>query len=241
LRYLDKSAVAKMSPEVFARTVPFFLSQTGLGYRRDRLPDFVPSWTIYSNSALKGRMTLLNDMRDVMGAALITLGYSPNTRNPDEIQNAASLILEWKKNIAKFENEQYKNGIATAEFLVVQGFRGELLQVAEENNSVGFALPIEGSLLSYDLMAIPQGARQVELALAFINTLYLPEHAAKNMEKIFERMPNTGAYELLPPALRENPTLFPTEEEMARAFLIEDLGEDILLYRKAWEMIKESS
>lgn len=60
------------------------------------------------------------------------LGYSLNTRDVQELEEARDVVIRWKRNLAKFENEQYKNGIASGEFLLVHGYNGDILQVMEE-------------------------------------------------------------------------------------------------------------
>ncbi len=240
LKNLDRSVLKPIEKSLLQYSVPFAVSYTGLGYRQDRIKDFQPSWTVYGNSRYRGRMTLLNDERETLGIALITLGFSPNTINESEIEQAADLLIKWKKNIAKFENEQYKNGIATAEFLIVQGYSSDLMQVAEENLDVAFSFPKEGSIISYDQMAIPKGAQDSDLAYEFMNFLYQPEVAAKNMKRIFERIPNKAAYPLLPEKTLKLIGIFPSQSIFEKLQPLEDVGDHILLYHKAWERVKES-
>src|SRR5262245_11347413 len=121
--------------------IPYLVSYTGLAYRKDRIQDFLPSWTIFGDARYKGRMTMLNDVRETVGASLITLGYSANSTDPTEIHQAADQLIRWKPNLAKFESEQYKNGIASAEYLIVHGYGGDILQVMQENPMVAFAYP----------------------------------------------------------------------------------------------------
>ena len=240
LKNLDREVLKPIEKSLLQYSVPFAVSYTGLGYRRDRIDDFDFSWRVYGDKKYRRRMTLLNDEREVLGIALITLGHSPNSTDEEEIEAAADLVIEWKKNIAKFENEQYKNGIATAEFLIVQGYSSDLMQVADENPNVGFAFPKEGAIISYDQMAIPKGAQDVDLAYEFMNFLYTPGVAARNMERIFERIPNKEAYLLLSKKTLGLIGLFPPPEIFEKLVPLEDVGEHILLYHKAWERVKES-
>jgi spermidine/putrescine transport system substrate-binding protein len=221
--------------------VPYMISTTGIAYRRDRVKAFEPSWGIFARTDLKGRMTMLNDIREAMGAALKYLGYSINTTRPEEIDKAVDQLIEWKRNLAKFESEQYKNGIASAEYLVVQGYGGDILQVIQENQEVDFAYPIQGMLMSIDYLVIPKNAKEVELAHAFINYLLDGEVAAENM--VFGRhlSPNIAGYDKLPASLRNNPILFPSEETLAKAEVIMNLDQENALYNKAWDRIKAAN
>ena len=69
-------------------------------------------------------MTMLNDVRETIGAALKYLGYSYNSRSGQELAEARDLLISWKRNLAKFENDQYKNGLVSGEFPYVRVTRG---------------------------------------------------------------------------------------------------------------------
>lgn len=218
--------------------IPFLVSFSGLGYREDRIPDLNPSWSVFANSDYKGRMTMLNDIREALGAALKFLGYSLNTTDEKQIDEAADVLIEWKKNLAKFESELFKNGIASAEYLVVQGYSSDILQVRQEDKNVQFLIPDEGTSISIDCMAIPQKAKNSEMAHHFINFFLEPENGAENMAYIMALSPNTGAYELLNPELRENTILFPPKSIFDKSEVINDLGFSLELYFRAWDKVK---
>jgi len=240
LKYLDRSILKPIEMTLLQHSVPFSVSYTVLGYRKDRISHLDGTWCIFGDRKYRGRMTILNDYRETLGIALLCLGYSPNTLNQNEIDEAARLLIGWKKNIAKFENEQYKNGIATAEFLIVQGYSSDFLQVQRENPNVAIVFPRQGTLVSYDQFAIPKGAKNQDLAYAFIDFMYDPKVAAANMEEISLRIPNKAAYRYLPPELNHSQALFPSDEILNKLVPIEDLGEGIRLYQMAWEKVKES-
>lgn len=236
--FLDSVYLKRMRAEDLASGIPYMISFTGIGYRKDKLKDFVPTWGIFNDKRLKGRMTLLNDMRETLAACLLYLGYSINTDKKEEIEAAADLLIRWKQNLAKFENEQYKNGIATAEFLAVQGYNGDIAQVMSENPFVGFAYPEEGTAFSIDLVAIPKNAPNQALAHAFINYLLEPEVAAENMAFTQFLSPNVGAYELLDSDIKDNAAIFPPKEVLEKAELLKQVDEAINLYIDAWDRAK---
>lgn len=221
--------------------IPFLIAFSGIAYRKDRLLTIEPSFQVFGRKDLKGRITLLNDLRDVMGAALKAGGHSVNSRDPREIDAAAEQIINWKQNIAKFESEQYKSGIAGAEFLIVHAHSIDIAQVQQENQDVVFIYPKEGAVISIDCIAMPTGVQNKELAYAFINFMLEPHHAAENMAYIHSLIPVRSAYKLLDPALRSNPLLFPSQQDKDRMEIIEDVGDNILYYYKAWDRAKNSS
>ncbi|NCC50329.1 MAG: spermidine/putrescine ABC transporter substrate-binding protein [Spartobacteria bacterium] len=238
LKNLDPAYLDLAMDRAMAYSVPYMLSITGIGYLTDRLPDFEASWTMFNDPAVKGACTLLNDMRETIGAGLKARGYSLNSTSEAELAEARDQVIEWKRNIAKFENEQYKNGLASEEFILVHGYSGDILQVQEENENIDFAIPREGTSITFDDMVIPRDARNVALAHKFINYLHDPEVAAENTEYISYLCPNKASYAYLSEETRENPILFPPEEVVANLEVVADLGEENAKYTKVWDQIK---
>ena len=146
-------------------SVPYMLTNTGLAYLKSKVKDFEPTWAMFDRADLKGRMTMLNDMRETIGAALKFLGYSLNTTDDGELAQARDVVIRWKKNLAKFENEQYKTGLASGEFLLVHGYSGDILQVAgrERRHRLRRA-PQEGTLDRLRRPGDPKDAEGVDLA-----------------------------------------------------------------------------
>ena len=214
------------------------MTPTGLSWRNDRLNAFDPSWNIFSDSSLKHRMTMLNDPREAIGAALKYLGCSANTTSADELERAKNQLIQWKQNLAKFESEQYKNGIASGEYIVVQGYSGDILQVMQENDKVSFGLPKEGTTTSIDFFVIPKDAQKVALAHEFINYLYAPQNAASNMNFTCYLCPNTEALNLVNPRLKTLFQEFLAEEALQKIEIIHDLGAASSLYNKTWDEVK---
>ena len=219
-------------------SVPYTVTITCLGYLGSKVPDFKPTWGMLDREDLRGRMTMLNDHREVIGVALKFLGYSLNTLDDQQLAVAKEVVLRWKKNLAKFENEQYKNGLASGEFLLVHGYSGDLMLVQAENEDIRIAVPEEGSQINFDDMVIPVGAPQSELAHQMINFILEPQVAAELTEFIYFLCPNLPSYELLAAETRADPILFPPADVVAKLETLADLGEDNAKYTKLWDEIK---
>lgn len=219
-------------------SVPYMVGTTGIGYLKSRVPDFKPSWSMFSRAELGRRMTLLNDMRETIGSALKHLGYSLNSTDESQLAQARDLIISWKGNIAKFESEQYKNGLVSGEFLVVQGYSGDIMQVMEENPDIAYAIPEEGTSVYVDELAVPAGAPEPVLAHAFINFLHDPEVAALNTEAVYFLCPNLPSYDLLSEAIRDNPAVVVPHSVLEKCEVVEDLGEGNAKYVQVWDQIK---
>jgi spermidine/putrescine transport system substrate-binding protein len=196
---------------------------------------------MFNETALKGRMTMLSDMRETMGAALKYLGYSLNSRNDKELELARDVVIAWKKNLAKFESEQYKGGLASGEFLLVHGYSGDLLQVQKENPDIDFVIPVEGTSIACDDLVIPKDSKQAQLAHAFINFIHDSDVAAENTNFISYVCPNRASYSKVDPELRNNPAVFLAPEVKAKCEVIEDLGQDTAKYTRIWDQIKAAN
>lgn len=235
-RFIRKVALDKQ----MTYSVPFMSGTTGLAIRADRVDEYEASWHIYEREDLKGRMTLLNDPREVLGAALRTLGYSFNTTNPEEVAQAGELVKKWKANIAKFGSDEYKPGIASGEFFVSQGFSGDIMQVVDEaeEGAIVYVLPKEGFSFWADDMTILKDAPDKELAYAFINYLHRPEVAAKNMEFNYYLCPNSAAYELVSDEMKADEMVFLPADVLENGEQIMPLGEKDRIYQEVWSNVR---
>jgi spermidine/putrescine transport system substrate-binding protein len=222
-------------------SVPYMLVWSGIAYLEGRVKDVRPTWGMFDRADLKGRMTMFNDMRESIGAALKLLGYSINTVDPKELEAAEAVLLRWKKNLAKFDNEQYKIGLASGEFLLVHAWNGDIFQVRKENPDVRFFIPEEGTIISCDDLVIAKGTKQSALAHAFINFLHDPAVAAENTDFIYYLCPNKDAYPLLAPEIRTNTGIFVKPEIMAKSEIIANLKDATALYVKVWDRVKSAN
>lgn len=235
---VDREYLAIAIDSGMVHSVPYMLTNTGVGYLRSKVGELEPTWAVFDRSDLKGRMTMLNDMRETMGAALKSLGYSLNSTDSLQLEQAKDVVLRWKRNLAKFENEQYKGGLASGEFVVVHGYNGDLMQARAENPDIAFLAPREGLSLSCDDLVIPKDAKQVELAHRFIDFLHDPEVAAENSVAIQYLCPNSASYDRLPADFVNDPALRLAPEVRARSEVIRDLGADLVKYTRIWDVIK---
>lgn len=219
-------------------SVPYMLAPTGIAYVSDRVENTEPTWRVFERTDLKGRMTMLNDSRETLGAALKTLGHSINTVDEAQIAAARDLVIEWKKNLAKFESDQYDSGLASSEFFLSQAYAGDAFQAQEDNEAIEFVLPAEGTSVACDDLVISKNAPNPELAYAFIDFLTDPANAAANMEYIYYLAPNKTAYDLVSKEFREIEALFLDAETMRKCEVIDDLGEKNALYNAAWDAVR---
>jgi spermidine/putrescine transport system substrate-binding protein len=219
-------------------SVPYMISFSGIAYNTEKIGDFEPSWTMFDRTDLKGRITLLNDMRETIGAALKLNGYSYNSINDAELEKARQTVMRWKKNIAKFDVDEAKRGLEAGEFFLIHNYNGDALQLIEQNDRLAFAVPREGTSISVDDLVIPVTAPNADLAYRFIEHLLEAEVSAKNMEFISYLAPNTVAQKLMPAEFMANPAIMPSRDIMKKSDVLRDLGAHNAKYTKIWDSIK---
>ena len=222
--------------------VPYMISNSGIGYLQSKVDDsFIPSLAVFDNPKYAGRMTMLNDMRETIGTALRFLGYSMNTTNLKELEEAGDLLIRWKKNLAKFEADLYKNGLISGEFIVSHGYNGDIFQLMTENDDIKYVIPQEGTTLSCDIMVILKGSKNTELAYKFINYMLRPEVSAENMEYVYFIAPNKAAYDLVSEEVRNEPAVFLSPEVLKKSEVMIDLGEKNILFSNVWDRVKAAN
>ena len=225
------------------------MTYTGFCYLKDKIPEGadVGSWAILGDAALKGRMTLLDDIREVIGAGLMYLGYSLNTDDPAEIDAAVEQVLKWRANIRKFDGESYKTEVPSGATWLGHGYSIDSTQIIvgdedegmDPREDIGFSLPREGFSVAFDEMVIAADAKRPDLAYAFINYIYTPEVAAANMDYICGPNPVAGGIALLDEDYRN--LIILDAETLAKGQVIkgfDDRPEVMELYNKAWDRIK---
>ena len=233
----------------FAWSIPYAVTYTGLAYLKNKIPEGVDveSWAVLGNPAFKGRVTLLDDIREVIGCALMYLGYSVNSTDAKEISAAVDQVLKWRANIRKFDGESYKTEVPGGSTWIGHGYSTDVAQVivgdeeagAPPRDDVGFALPKEGFSIAFDEMVVAKNSKQAGLAYAFINYIYEGKVAAANMEYICGPNPVRPGIELLDDDYRALITL--PAEKLAIGQVITGFDgqpEVQALYNKAWDRIK---
>ena len=245
----DPSFAAQILDPSFSFSVPYAVTYTGFAYAKDKVPEGadVASWSILENASLCGRISLLDDIREVIGAGLMYLGCSINSANPAEIDAAVEQILKWRANIRKFDSESYKTEVASGAIWLGQGYSTDVTQVIvgdeEEGmpprDDIGFALPDEGFSIAFDEMVVASDSRRKDLAYAFINYVYDGEVAAANMDYVCGPMPVAPGIALLDDAYR---ALIVLDGETLRKGQVlkgfDDRPDVQELYNRAWDRIK---
>jgi spermidine/putrescine transport system substrate-binding protein len=243
---IDKSKlknIGNIDPEVLKKatydpameySVPYYFGAAGIAVNTAKVPSYERSWSIFSRSDLRGRMTMLDDMREVMGDALVHLGYSVNTKNPAQIREAQNLInSKWKPNLVKFDAEAFGKGYANGDFWVVQGYAEVVYEEIEDDEQLKkdtvFFIPPEGGPAYIDSMCILKGAKNPDAAHKFIDFIHRPDIYAEFTD--YFGFPATAN---IPARQHKKIKPYYEAEELARTELKDDLGAELDLYNEVW-------
>lgn len=217
--------------------VPYYLGAAGVAVNKTRISDYEKSWSIFSRTDLKGHITMLDDMREVIGDALAFQGHSVNTIDDAELSAAAELINNsWKPNLIKFDAEGFGKSFANGDFWACQGYAEVIFKEVAEDKQIeiiDFFIPKEGGPCYLDSLVILKGAKHYDLAMKFINFFHRPEIYAEFLDAFrFPGFVNTEA--------NQYRTTIPmySAEEMLGCELKNDLGENIEKYIEIWESIR---
>ncbi|NEP16312.1 MAG: extracellular solute-binding protein [Leptolyngbya sp. SIO4C1] len=217
-------------------SVPFVWGTTGLLYNSQALTPPPEDWDyLWSNKeALSRRMTLLDDVRETLGAVLKSLGYSYNATEPEKLEAAYQKLVELKPAIASFKSFGWQDELLGGDLLLSMVYSVEGVPVSKEDTAFQYVIPASGSSVWTDTMAIPASAPNVEAAYEWINFNLEPEIGAAMAERLYLASPNAAVLELLPETILSDPDLFPPEDLLAKCDGIAPVGEASELYDEYW-------
>jgi spermidine/putrescine transport system substrate-binding protein len=248
LTSLDKSripALADLKPKwkspVYdpgnAHSVPTVWGTTGLVYDPGKVGKTIKSWNyIWDNrKSLTRKITLIDDVREVMGATLRTLGYSYNTTKPDEIKKAYDKLVQIKPTIANFLTTGWEDQLSSGDVLVSMVYSQDAIALIKEKPNLKYIIPDTGTSVWTDTMVIPKTAPNPDAAYEWMSYLTQPDIAAGLVERLGTATPNQAAFALLSPELQKNELLFPSDAALAKSEGIAPIPEKLTkLYDQYW-------
>jgi spermidine/putrescine transport system substrate-binding protein len=216
---------------------------TGFIYNPANLGTTLTGWDYFweNGGSLDRKITLLNDVREVMGAVLHSLGYSYNSEDPAELEEAYNRLVELKPAIANFITNGWEDQVASGDVLVSMAYSVDALSLVEENSGLEYVIPETGSSLWTDTMVIPKSAPNPDAAYEWLNFLLVPENAASLVGRLKFATPNEVAFEQLPQELKGDTKLFPPQDLLDRCEGIAPVSEEATeLYDQYWTQLTSS-
>jgi spermidine/putrescine-binding protein len=221
-----------------AHSIPFLWGTTGIGYNKTKVKETVDSWGILWNPKYKDRILMLDDLREVFGAALKWKGHSINTTNQAELDEAKNLLMQQKPLVKTFSSSNFDEILLSGDVWLAHGWSGQLAKAADQNKDLAYIVPKEGSTLWIDNLAIPASAKHKEEAYVFLNFFLDPAIAAEVTNYSGYPSPNDAAKPFIKPHILNDPARYPSEEVLAKCELLMDLGATTQLLDRMWTEIK---
>ncbi|MCG8553032.1 MAG: extracellular solute-binding protein [Desulfobacterales bacterium] len=239
MKHLDPELLNKDYDPNNTYSVPYMWGSTGIAVNTDEIPkDRISSWADLWKPEFKGRLLLQDDLREVFHMALRLKGFSGNTTNPGEIEQAYLLLKDLMPNVLLFNSDSPRLPFLAGEVSIGMMWNGEAWMARQENPAIRYIYPKEGASFWVDSFVIPQGARNPKGAHAFINFMMKPEVAKACVEEYGYPTPVKTAIALLDSKIKNNRTIFPDTKVIQQGQFQNDVGQAIEIYQKYWEKLR---
>jgi spermidine/putrescine transport system substrate-binding protein len=217
-----------------AHSVPWQWGITGLAYRADKVaaPD---SWSVLQNPRYAGKMTQLDDGRDVIGSWLRFRGHSLNSRDVVELEAAKIDAISAKRNLKAYLSAPVKGQLISGDVWIAQLWNGDATQARVEQPAIAYTIPREGSTIWADSVVMPRSAPHPRAAHEFMNYILRPEVGAAISDFTGYGTPNQQAL-----ARMEHPVPYPTPDQLRRLEYQIDLGRETAEWDQLWTEIKSA-
>lgn len=216
-------------------SVPWQWGMTGIAWRADLVPAAPGSWDVFLDPAYRGKLTMLDDLRDVIGAFLRLRGHSINSTDPAQLAAAERDAVAAKRNLKAYLSAPVKGQLIAGDVWIAQLWNGDAAQAAREQPAISWMLPKEGSTLWIDSLMLPASAPHPRAAHEFINFILRPHVGAAISSVTGYGTPNQAAMPLL-----AQPVPYPSPNELARLEIQQDLGRASSLWDEVWTRIKSA-
>lgn len=211
-KYIDeKYKNANFDPEN-EYSVPIYWGAVGIVYNSEMVdPEEIKGWDILWDEKYKDNMLMFSNPRDAFAIALLDLGYSFNTTNPDELREAAEHLKEQKPLVQAYVMDEIYDKMEGEEAAIAPYYNGDVILMREENENLGFFMPEETSIF-IDSFCIPATCENKEAAEMYINFMCETDIAAANSIYVGYSTPHSEALKQLDEELQNDETAYPDVE-----------------------------
>ena len=222
-------------------SVPYTWGTVGILYNTSMVDETVDSWDILWDPKYNDDILMQDSVRDLFMVGLKKLGYSMNTLDKNELEEAKDLLIEEKPLVQAYVVDEVRDKMIAGEAAIGVIFSGEAEYTREENEDLAYSIPKEGTNVWIDSWVVTKDSRHKEAAYAWINFMCRGDIALKNFEYIYYSTPNTAAMELMDEEELENDVLFPDLSKYDHLEAYSYLGEEgDRLYYNLWKEIKSA-
>jgi putrescine transport system substrate-binding protein len=265
---LDKSKLPNlknMDPELMARVaqhdpgnahgVIYMWGTNGIGYNEKMIKELMPdapldSWRLVFDPAVAAKIakcgiSVLDSPAEMTRAVLNYLGKDPNSQKPEDVQAAEATLLKIRPYIRNINSSEYIEALANGDLCVAVGYNGDVLQArdrardANKGIDIKYVVPKEGSIIWFDMLAIPKDAPHSESAYAYINYLMEPKVIADISN--FKRYANANlaSQPYVLDSVKDDPAIYPPPQLREKlAVQLADSPEQTRVITRMWEKFK---
>ena len=239
MKGLDPALLHKDYDKNNTYSIPYMWGSTGIGVNAKHIkPDTITSWADLWRPEFARSLLLQDDMREVFHMALKIKGYSSNSTDPKQIEEAYMLLKELMPNVLLFNSDSPRLPYLAGEVNLGMIWNGEAWMAQEENPDIQYIYPKEGANFWVDSFVIPTSARNPKAAHAFINFMLQPEIAKICVEENGYATPVKTAIPLLDEKVRNSATIFPAAEIITQGEFQIDVGPALEVYQQYWEKLR---
>jgi len=246
-RELDRAQIPNWShldPEVLERlalhdpgnkhAVDYMWGTTGIGYNEGKVRAImadapVDSWRLVFDPAVASKfkdcgISVLDGPTDVVPGVLAYLGMDPTSESEQDLARVEQTLMAIRPSLRMIHSSNYIDALANGEICIALGWSGDVLQARDraaetgQDHVIKYSIPKEGTIIWFDVLAIPRDAPHPESAHAFINFLQRPDIAAANSNFINYANGNAASFELIDELVRNDPAIYPPAEVSAKLF-----------------------
>ncbi len=261
---IDKSQIPNLShmdPDIMNRvglhdpnneySVPYLWGTTGIGYNEDKIKKILgeakpDSWNYIYDPKLVAKfkdcgLSLLDAPDEILKTVLAWMGRDPNSQKEEDLKAAEAKLMPIRPFVRKIHSSQYIDDLANGDLCIAVGWSGDILQARDRADEAGqgvkikYMIPKEGTIVWFDMLAIPADAKHPKNAHAFINYLMEPQVAANNSNFVNYANGNGDSLALVSDEVKNDPGIYPTPEVKAKLFPSLAYGEDFQrLMNRMW-------
>ncbi len=233
-------------------SVPYAFTTTLVGYNDAKIKELgldPTSWAILFDPAIlakiKGKVTVLDDSRELFAAALMYNGFSANSTDPKEWAKAKETLVKAKPYWAAFNTQSYIKELTLGNIWVAHGYSNDMFQANEDAKAakrpfgISYGLQKEGNTLSLDSMMVLKTAPRPDLAHKFINFMLDGKNSSELTNMIGSGNPNVASAQFVKPEIKKISAVFPDDTAKKKLVQLNDLqGKPLRELNRLWTQVK---
>ncbi len=201
----------------------------------------IKKWADLWSEKCKGLLLLHNDMRDMFAMALLSLGYSANSRDKSEIKEAYQKLLELIPNIKTISSQSLHKKFLKGGYYIGTLYNGDAFVISENSSNLSYIYPEDGVIMWIDNIVIPKDAPNKDSAYQFINFLMQPEISARISKSVGYATANKNSYKFLDSEFQNNKIIYPNLDSLKNSEILLDTDDVYNLYSEYFNLFIESA